>query len=120
MEKHSYIRHRVKRIDAFNKVTGQSKYVGDLKMVGMLYGKILRSPVAHGIVKKIDISKAQRLPGVVSILTYDDVPMIPYTTTGHPYPEDTPLDTLILTQHVRYIGDPIAAAAVAAETIRNS
>jgi len=90
MEKYSYVGQRVKRIDAFDKVTGKSKYVGDLKMDGMLYGKILRSPVAHGIVKSIDITKASKLPGVVTILTYDDVPNIPYTTTGHPYPEDTP------------------------------
>ena len=67
MEKFSYIGHRVKRMDALDKVTGKSKYVGDLKMDGMLYGKILRSPVAHGIVKNIDITKASALPGVVTI-----------------------------------------------------
>lgn len=115
MSELAYVGQRVKRVDAFDKVTGKGKYVGDIKMEGMLYGKILRSPVAHGIVKKIDVTKAKALPGVVAVITYEDVPKIPYTTTGHPYPEDTPLDTLILAKHVRYIGDPIAA--VAAETL---
>jgi xanthine dehydrogenase molybdenum-binding subunit len=105
----------IHRIDAFDKVTGQAKYVGDLTMPGMLYGKILRSPIAHGIIKKIDTSKAKALLGVRAVITYLDVPQIPFTVCGHPYPDDTPRDSRILDMKVRYVGD--AVAAVAADTI---
>jgi len=100
-----------RRVDAYDKVTGKARYVGDIKRKGVLYGSILHSPIAHGIMTGIDTSKAKALEGVVSVVTYEDVPNIPYTSCGHPYPFDTPLDTLILEKHVRYVGDPIAAVA---------
>ncbi|MDO4479392.1 MAG: molybdopterin-dependent oxidoreductase [Lachnospiraceae bacterium] len=102
------------RKDAYDKVTGRAKYVADLRMPDLLYGKILHSPVAHARITHIDTTKAKALPGVVCVVTYEDVPDIPFTYCGHPYPFDTPLDTKILNQHVRFVGDNIAA--VAAET----
>lgn len=85
-----------------------------MKFEHLLQGKILRSPYAHALVKRIDTSKAKALPGVHCVLTAEDVPHIPHTTCGHPLPFDSPLDSLILETHVRYVGDPVAA--VAAET----
>jgi xanthine dehydrogenase molybdenum-binding subunit len=111
---YKYIGKSVVRIDAISKVNGQAKYVGDIKMPGMLYGKILRSTVAHANIKRIDVSKAKALPGVKAVITWQDVPRNPYCTAGHPYPDDSPLDTYILDNKVRFVGD--AVAAVAAET----
>src|SRR6185312_10901133 len=59
----------VKRIDALDKVTGRAKYTSDMKLPGMLYAAFLRSPHAHAWIKRIDISKAQALPGVKAVIT---------------------------------------------------
>ena len=60
--------------DAREKVTGTLKYAVDFALPGMLYGKILRSPYSHAIIKKIDASKAMALPGVVGVVTHEDCP----------------------------------------------
>ncbi|NLL19705.1 MAG: xanthine dehydrogenase molybdenum-binding subunit XdhA [Clostridia bacterium] len=104
----------VPRIDAYAKVTGKARFVADFHMPGMLYGKVLRSPVAHANIKRIDTSKAKALPGVKAVITWEDVPRIPYCTAGHPYPDSSRRDTYILDKKVRFMGD--AVAAVAAET----
>ena len=55
-------------------MTGRAKYAGDLKVPGMLIGKILRSPHAHARILSIDTSKAEQLPGVEAVITAKDVP----------------------------------------------
>lgn len=60
---------RMPRVDATEKVTGRAKYTSDLKLPGMLQGAFLRSPHAHAIIKRIDTSKAEALPGVKAVLT---------------------------------------------------
>ncbi|MBZ4686655.1 MAG: xanthine dehydrogenase subunit XdhA [Clostridiales bacterium] len=104
---------RVKRVDAVAKVTGKAKYTDDFMERDMLVGKILRSPYAHAIVKKIDVSKAKALPGVEAVLTYKDVPDNKYATAGHPYSLDPKHrdreDRTILTKKARFVGDEIAA-----------
>jgi CO/xanthine dehydrogenase Mo-binding subunit len=62
------IGQRVVRIDAADKVTGRAKYTSDLKLPGMLQAAFLRSPHAHASIKRIDISKAEALPGVKAVL----------------------------------------------------
>ncbi len=103
----------LKRYDAAAKVTGKAKYAGDFHVRDMLIGKIYRSTIAHGYVKKIDISKAKALPGVVAVITFNDTPDIKYPTAGHPYSTDPKhqdiADRQILTNHVRFYGDEIAA-----------
>lgn len=111
---YKYIGKDVPRLDAVAKVTGKAKFVADFGMPGMLYAKVLRSPVAHANIKKIDTSRAEALPGVHGVITWENVPRNPYCTAGHPYPDSNPLDTYILDKKVRYVGD--AVAAVAAET----
>jgi 4-hydroxybenzoyl-CoA reductase subunit alpha len=64
----------IPRVDAAAKVTGRALYTDDIKLPNMLHGKILGSAIAHGRVKRIDTSKAAALPGVVAIITGDDVP----------------------------------------------
>ena len=66
----------IPRVDAAAKVTGRALYTDDIKLPNMLHGKILGSAIAHGRVKRIDTSKAAALPGVVAIITGDDVPEI--------------------------------------------
>ncbi len=67
---------RVPKLDAVDKATGRVKYIQDLKVPGMLYGKILYSKYAHAKIVKIDASGARELPGVLAVLTGEDVPEI--------------------------------------------
>ncbi|MDW7739273.1 MAG: xanthine dehydrogenase molybdenum-binding subunit XdhA [Bacillota bacterium] len=101
------------RSDALAKVTGKAKYTGDFFVADMLVGKVLRSPYAHARIKSIDTTKAEALPGVEAILTYQNVPRNIYPTAGHPYSLDTRhgdvADKTILTSKARYVGDEVAA-----------
>lgn len=103
----------INRYDAVAKVTGKAKYAGDFKEADMLVGKILRSTIAHGIVTKIDTSKAKALPGVEAVITFEDVPDTKFPTAGHPHSLEKShqdiADKNLLTQHVRFYGDEIAA-----------
>lgn len=97
---------RVPRIDGPEKVTGRARYTVDLVVPGMLHGAVLRSPIPHGRIRAIDASRAEALPGVVAVLTRDDVRDIdPYY--GHLI-RDCPL---IAVDKVRYVGEPVAAVA---------
>ena len=62
------------RPDGVPKVTGRAMYGADLKLPGMLYGKILRSPHAHARILTIDTSAAEKLPGVTAVMTSADLP----------------------------------------------
>src|SRR3990167_2222882 len=83
----SVIGKSVPKIDARDKVTGRAKYTGDLKVTGMLIGKILRSPHAHARILSIDTSKAEKLPGVVAVITAKDVPATFYGISPPRYDE---------------------------------
>ncbi len=108
---------RLPRPDAPQKVLGAAQYVADIKLPGMLAGRILRSPYPHARIKKIDASKAKKLPGVVAVITHADVPKLRYTRSV--MAEALPpfafagegLDTYILTDKARYVGDWVAAVA---------
>ena len=95
------------RIDGIAKASGDAVYTVDYSEPGMLYGKLLRSPVAAGVIKTLDVSKARSMPGVKAIVTKADVPM---TRTGMLIKDHT----IFADDRVRYIGEPIAA--IAAET----
>lgn len=95
----------VARVDALAKVTGAAQYTGDIVVPGMAYGKVLRSPLPHARLTRIDASQAEALPGVVAVLTGQDVLDIdPYY--GHAI-KDRPL---IAIGRVRFIGEPVAVA----------
>lgn len=64
----------IKRVDAGPKVTGQAKYANDMFMANPLYLKFKRCPYSHAKVRSVDTSKAKALPGVVTVLTHDDIP----------------------------------------------
>ncbi|MBL4867766.1 MAG: hypothetical protein JKY67_15465 [Pseudomonadales bacterium] len=69
-----YIGTRSIRPDGVDKVTGRAKYGADFFLPGMIHGKILRSPLAHGRIKSIDVSQALAVPGVLSAVTAEDMP----------------------------------------------
>jgi xanthine dehydrogenase molybdenum-binding subunit len=103
----------VQRLDAIEKVTGRARYSEDFFERDMLVGKVLRSPHAHAIVKRIDASKALALPGVEAVLLPRDLPRLKFATAGHPWSLDPAhqdvADRLILTEKARFVGDAIAA-----------
>ena len=73
-----------KRVDAYDKVTGRAKYTDDMTEKNFLVAKVFRSTIANGVVKSIDVSEAEKIPGVVKIVTCFDVPKIKLPTAGQP------------------------------------
>ena len=105
----------LEKIDAMGLVTGTQKYVEDIDMPqNLLHIKVLGSPYAHAEIKKIDVEEAKKMPGVVVVYTYKDLPRVMRTTAGQGFPEPSPYDTPTLDKKVRYVGDRVAI--VAAET----
>lgn len=103
-----------KKVDAIKLVQGKPAFTADMDIRGMLYAKVLRSPHAHARIKNIDTSKALELKGVVSVLTWKDIPRVVYSTAGQSDPIPGPLDSFSLDHKVRFVGDRVAF--VAAET----
>jgi putative selenate reductase molybdopterin-binding subunit len=103
-----------RKVDAVKLVTGKPAFVDDIDLRGLLHARLLTSPHAHAIIREIDVSRARALHGVYAVLTYQDVPRIPYTTAGQSWPEPGPHDQFCLDYRVRFVGDRVAA--VAAET----
>jgi len=66
------------RVDGIEKVTGKAVYAGDIELPGMAYAKILRSPMAHAKLVKVDASKAANLTAVVAVLTRDNITYLTY------------------------------------------
>ena len=92
------------RVDGIEKVTGKAVYAGDIELPGMAYAKILRSPMAHAKLVKVDASKAANLTGVVAVLTRDDIKDLNYRY-GATYKDQC----IVAVDKVRYVGDPVAA-----------
>ena len=111
---------RITQVDAAAKATGAARYTVDIKLPGMLIGRVLHSPYPHAKIKKIDKSKALKLPGVEAVITIDDtskilwarsfrdLPMAPSGSIQH-------ADEYILADKARYVGDAVAAVAAVDE-----
>ncbi|MCL1993346.1 MAG: xanthine dehydrogenase molybdenum-binding subunit XdhA [Spirochaetes bacterium] len=103
----------IPRVDAWEKVSGRAKYTEDLAPANALVGKVLHSSIANGLVKSIDTKEAEKMSGVIKIITCFDVPDYPYPTAGHPWTTDPahwdPMDRRLLNKRVRFYGDDIAA-----------
>ncbi|NJE34797.1 aldehyde oxidase [Megasphaera sp. SW808] len=97
--------------DAVSLITGQPVYTEDIAPKDCLVVKALRSPHAHAWVRSVQTDAARRVPGIVCIVTADDVPHTRFTIAGQTYPELSPYDKLILDKHIRYVGDPVALVA---------
>ena len=86
-------------------------HVEDIAPKDALAVKLLRSPHANAIVEEINVSVAKKVPGVVDIYTWEDVPKQRFAIAGQTYPEPSPYDRLILDRHVRFVGDVVAIIA---------
>ncbi|HPP06104.1 MAG TPA: xanthine dehydrogenase family protein molybdopterin-binding subunit [Syntrophorhabdaceae bacterium] len=98
----NYIGKPIPRKDSKEIVSGEVKYLDDLKFQNLLYGKVLRSPYAHAKIKKINKEKALKLKGVKAILTWEDIP---------DFRGGTPRIVRVLDKKVRYVGDAVALVA---------
>jgi len=116
------IGRRIPQADTPIKATGAAKYSVDIKLPGMLVGKVLRSPYPHARIKRIDKSKAEKIPGVEAVITLEDTPKILYASSFR----DLPMapsgslqrsDEYILADKARYVGDAVAAVAAANERV---
>ncbi len=99
----SVVGQSVTRRDMPEKLTGQARYSADLKLPGMLYGHVLRSPHPHANIISIDTTAAAQVPGVLAIITPFDVPNRAVAPIAQ--------DTNILDTRVRFVGDEVAAVA---------
>ncbi|MDX8514989.1 xanthine dehydrogenase family protein molybdopterin-binding subunit [Mesorhizobium captivum] len=105
------------RPDGVDKVTGRARYGADFNMAGQLVGRILRSPHAHAIIRKIDTSKAEKLAGVKAVITAADLPDL---TDGDAAMYDI-LDNSMARKKALYDGHAVAAvAAIDARTARQA
>ena len=116
MEHREYksINKSVRKKDAMQLLLGKPVYTNDVTPDNALVVKILRSPHANAIVESINTAAAKKVPGVVDIYTWEDVPATRFAIAGQTYPEPSPYDRLIIDRHVRFSGD--AVAIIAAET----
>jgi CO/xanthine dehydrogenase Mo-binding subunit len=95
----------IPRLEAVSKVTGRAEYAHNIRLPGMLTGKIVRSTVAHGRIKRIDISEAMAVPGVARIVTSEDIVKV----VPHPYYGPAFHDQPVLAiGKVHYVGEPVA------------
>ncbi len=103
--RYKYIGAPLPKVDGYAKVTGRALYADDIMLPRMLYGRLLRSPHAHARIISIDTSRALELPGVLAVITGEDLPqkfgILPSSQDEYALAVDK----------VRYVGDPVAAVA---------
>src|SRR5262245_32888703 len=93
------------RLEAHEKVTGRTEYVHNIRLPGMLYGKIFRSTVAHGRIRGIDVTAAKEHEGVFRVVTGEDIRKIIPNPYYGPAFHDQPILAL---DKVHYVGEPVA------------
>lgn len=106
-ENYKYVGKNTPRKDAKDILTGKAVFLDDFSLPNMIYGKSLKSPHSHAVIKSINVEKAKALPGVRAVLTYKDV--------NQEWMFGWPPQKPVLDAHLRYIGD--AVALVAADTV---
>jgi CO/xanthine dehydrogenase Mo-binding subunit len=95
----------IPRLESWLKVTGRAEYVHNLRLPGMLYGKIFRSSVAHGRIKSLDTSAARAVAGVHSVVTSKEILSLVKEPYYGPAFHDQPV---LAVGKVRYVGEPVA------------
>ena len=113
-KEYKVINKSYRKKDAMQLLLGKPVYTDDVKPHDALVVKILRSPHANAIVESIRTDAAKKVPGVVDIFTWEDVPQNRFAIAGQTFPEPSPYDRLIIDRHVRFAGDVVAI--IAAET----
>src|SRR5574341_1612792 len=100
----------VPRLESWLKVTGRAEYVHNMRLPGMVYGKIFRSTVAHGRIKRVDVSEARAVEGVHRVVTIDDIrKVVPHPFYGPAF-HDQPI---LAVDKVHYVGEPVAVVLAA-------
>ena len=113
-EYYKAINKSVRKKDSMQLLLGKPVYTDDVTPDNALVVKILRSPHANAMVESINTAAAKKVPGVVDIYTWEDVPKTRFAIAGQTFPEPSPYDRLIIDRHVRFAGDVVAI--IAAET----
>lgn len=108
--KYNAINQSVRKKDSRQLLLGKPVYVDDLTGDALVV-KLLRSPHANAVIDEINTSAAKKVPGVVNIYTWEDVPQQRFAIAGQTYPEPSPYDRLIMDRHVRFSGDVVAIIA---------
>src|SRR5882724_8498135 len=108
--KFSVIGQSLPKIDAWAKVTGETRFADDLVLPRMAHAKLLRSPHAHALIKRIDVTRAQALPGVYAVITGHDLPRVKFGIL--PVSQD---EEALCVDKVRMVGDAVAAVAAVDE-----
>ncbi|MSP45111.1 MAG: xanthine dehydrogenase family protein molybdopterin-binding subunit [Xanthobacteraceae bacterium] len=102
----SQVGRSVPRLEGRDKVTGRAEYTHTMQVPGMVHAKLFRSTVAHGKIKSIDTSAAKKLPGVLHVVTVDDVMKVLKSPYYGPAFHDQPI---LAHEKVRFVGEPVAA-----------
>ena len=114
-KKKTYVGQSVVKRDAMALMTGKPVYTDDIAPKDCLIVKVLRSPHAHAWIEEIDKTRALSVPGIETILTWEDSPQKRFTMAGQTYPEPSPYDRLILDRRMRFVGDVAAIVAGTSE-----
>ncbi len=109
-QRFSVIGQPLPKIDAWAKVTGETRYADDLVLPRMAFGKLLRSPHPHALIRRIDVTRARALPGVYAVITGADLPRVKFGIL--PVSQD---EEALCTEKVRMVGDAVAAVAAVDE-----
>src|SRR3990170_194362 len=109
-EEFSFIGKPLAKVDAWEKVVGAARYADDFFLPRMAYAKIRRSDHPHALIKRVDTTRAQALPGVYAVVTGRDFPAVKFGIL--PVSQD---EEALCTDKVRMVGDPIAAVAAVDE-----
>ena len=114
-----WIGQRTIRPDGAEKVTGGATFGADFRQPGMLWGKVLRSPHPHAVIKSIDLSKAAALPGVKAVMSGADMPAFPFDKPVAVGPADMRFVSrnIMAREKVLYAGHPVAAVAATSQRI---
>ncbi|MFV0296701.1 MAG: xanthine dehydrogenase family protein molybdopterin-binding subunit [Hyphomicrobiaceae bacterium] len=114
-----WIGKRTIRPDGDDKVTGRAQYAADFKMQGQIYGKVLRSPHPHAIIKSINTSKAEALPGVKAVVTSKDIVDFPLDKAAMLGIQDMRwmCRNVMARERALFIGHPVAAVAATSQAI---
>jgi xanthine dehydrogenase molybdenum-binding subunit len=106
--------HSVRRVDANAKISGSAEFSADrVPSKDVLHGKTLRSPYAHAEILRVDAARAEALPGVRAVVTFEDAPSVPFEAGDG----EAVAPVCVLNRIVRHVGDEVAAVAADSEDI---